>query len=294
MSYMLKNKPSLTKSSPLVFLLLLTLGSQTLTLMVVHVYPMCLAPKMESSNTSPVSGYKPLPDLMASLVTCSAPQRVPSIQPSPRFSMNLSSKGKFLTTAKCPTNSQVWRSNLPPIIDLSPYFLLILKFSKGLCTPGYLHSFTPTTYCPPVNLASDLALPCKRLFYWYLETGSKHRQVACVFFDVKKAFDSVPHRKIISSLSDIGIKGPLLNWFRDYLSGRCQRVVLDGTTSDPVNVTSGVPQGSILGPLQFNNYCHELNLKTPQQETLISFSRCSCIQTRRFELRHLMSPCSTN
>ena len=81
---------------------------------------------------------------------------------------------------------------------------------------------------------------------------SEHRQVACVFFDVKKAFDSVPHRKIIDSLSGIGIKGPLLNWLRDYLSGRRQRVVLDGTTSDPVNVSSGVPQGSILGPLLFN------------------------------------------
>ncbi len=85
-----------------------------------------------------------------------------------------------------------------------------------------------------------------------------HRQIATVFLDVKKAFDSVPHPRLIKSLSKIGIQGPLLTWFKDYLSGRSQQVVLDGVTSDPVAVTSGVPQGSILGLLLFNIFMNSI------------------------------------
>ena len=64
-----------------------------------------------------------------------------------------------------------------------------------------------------------------------------HKQVAAVFFDVKKAFDSVPHDQLLKSLSDIGITGQLLKWFADYLTGRQQRVVLDGVASNYTQVT---------------------------------------------------------
>ena len=82
---------------------------------------------------------------------------------------------------------------------------------------------------------------------WHLML-SKNCQVASIFFDVEKAFDSVPHDKMILSLARTGISGPLLQWFLDYLTSR-QWVALDGESFSLVAAPSGVSQGSILGPL---------------------------------------------
>lgn len=81
----------------------------------------------------------------------------------------------------------------------------------------------------------------KRPSYTPLTTGT-----ALVFFDLSKAFDKIPHHGLLKALWSAGITGSLHTWFTSYLTNRRQKVVLDGHSSSTANVTSGVPQGSIL------------------------------------------------
>ena len=111
------------------------------------------------------------------------------------------------------------------------------------------HGFGPGYSCESqvITVCQDIADT--------LDNGDK---IEAIIIDFSNAFDLVPHGRLLTKIANTGVDSKVVVWIREFLLGRTQGVMVGGQLSEEVRVTSGVPQGSVLGSLLFLAYVNDI------------------------------------
>ena len=114
---------------------------------------------------------------------------------------------------------------------------------------------------------------------------------AGLFLDLSKAFDTIKHDILLDKMAHYGIRGLVLEWFKNYLSNRKQFVDYNSHTSELKSISSGMPQGSILGPLGFIIYVNDIPNSVPELSLILYADDTSAFTSHKdiSELNNIMN-----